>query len=206
MPEQITLIRFLPYIAGLFILTSILGFFAEAELFIDPQNPIALPRADAIVLLGGGWEYRERRVLDLLRLGFSKQIVMTGIGEWQARGMPANCPAYDYLRAAGVAAKDILADDKARNTWQEIVWIRKVAVKYQWNSLLIVSDPPHLRRLSWVCEKVFGNTGVVYRLEPSNPDWWQLSDRWRNQSALRFAASETLKLNYYRVRYAWSKP
>jgi len=184
----------------------LLGACAQPGFFIDPPNPLPLPQADAIVLLGGGWEYRERRTLELLRLGLAPRVLMTGVGEWNGLGMPARCPAYDYLRGAGVAAEAILADGKAKNTWEEIVWIMNMAQRNGWKTLLIVSDPPHLRRLAWVCRKVLENHGIAYRLVPTRPDWWQPYAGWANPSAARFVAFECLKLTYYSVRYAWVKP
>jgi len=196
----------LPYLAGLAALAVMLGALAEAGLSIGPPSLVPLPQADAIVLLGGGWEYREKRVVELLRLGLARRILLTGVGEWSGVATPANYPSYDYLRAAGVAAEAVLADGSARNTWQEIIWVRNIAKQNGWQTLLVVSDPPHLHRLAWVCRQVLDQHGIAYRLVPSNPDWWQPASWWRNSSALRYMALECLKLNYYRVRYGWARP
>ena len=198
--------RLLAGLAGLAALAAMLGAFAEAGLSVDTPSPAALPRADAVVLLGGGWEYREKRAVELLRLGLAGRVLLTGVAEWSGAGTPAHYPSYDYLRAAGVAADAVWADGSARNTWQEIVWVRNAAAQNGWQTLLIVSDPPHLRRLAWVCRQVLDRRGIAYRLAATNPDWWRPAAWWKDPSALRYMALECLKLNYYRLRYAWARP
>ncbi len=49
----------------------------------------------------------------------------------------------------------------------------RVITLHHWRSALVVSDPPHLRRLDFCLSAVFKKAGLSYRLIQSTVPTWQ---------------------------------
>ncbi|MEB0164716.1 YdcF family protein, partial [Glaciimonas sp. CA11.2] len=91
------------------------------------------------------------KALDLYKLGYAPKILITGIdgGEPQIR------PAYLTWQALffaqqGVKKNVLLFDTESANTWQEALNTKKLMEQQGLHHVIVVSDPPHMRRLSWV--------------------------------------------------------
>jgi len=93
----------------------------------------------------------------------------------------------------------------------EISWRRRRAVpsrrtcSRRWAAItaraLVVSDPPHLRRLSWVWSKVFAGSGKEFILVASDMDDWDAGHWWRTSPSAQFVFGEYIKLAYYLMQY-----
>ncbi|MDD5034067.1 MAG: YdcF family protein [Methylococcaceae bacterium] len=158
--------------------------------------------ADLLVVLGGGWKFREIVGAQLFHQRLAERVLLTGVPkERDIRGFPANLPSYDYLLASGIPQAQIELDGTAKNTWEEVMYLRNRLNESQGKYALIVTDPPHLRRLDWVCRQVLIQSGIRYRLVGSRPDWWDAGPWWKNPESARFVLQEYLKLAYYQIRY-----
>ena len=58
----------------------------------------------------------------------------------------------------------------ARNSYTEAVRLLALMRKEGWRTLIVVSDPPHMRRLSWMYADVFEGSGLDYVLVASRPE------------------------------------
>ena len=67
--------------------------------------------------------------------------------------------------------------------------------------MIVVSDPPHLRRVNWVWGKIFKDSGIEYFLSASHPSWWDEKNWWRNEMSMKFVTMEYLKIGYYALKY-----
>jgi hypothetical protein len=67
--------------------------------------------------------------------------------------------------------------------------------------VLVVSDPPHMRRLSWVWGRVFAGSGKTYTLVASNMENWDAGHWWRTSLNAQFVFAEYIKLGYYLFTY-----
>lgn len=105
------------------------------------------------------------------------------------------------LLSQGVPQKAILFDDRARNSYEEADNTAKLMREQQWKSVLVVSDPPHLRRLEMVWRKMAARYGIEYRLIASEPPSWDPSQWWRDKVWAKFVGMELVKLAYYTVIY-----
>ena len=54
-----------------------------------------------------------------------------------------------YLLEQGVLADALLFDNQASNTHQEAINIAALMQTHHWQNVLVISDPPHLRRLDY---------------------------------------------------------
>lgn len=157
---------------------------------------------DIVVVLGGGWNERITTGKELLERGYVNRVLLTGVSPQREGSRAPLDPRYASLLAAGISADMIYLDNSAQNTWQEAVLIRSLVQSRGWHKVLIVTDPPHLRRLTWVCNRVLSRVGIDYYLIPTHPLWWDKAHWWRNETSSWFVAREYLKLLGYLLLYS----
>lgn len=158
--------------------------------------------ADLIVILGGETGSRSIRGLELYREGLSPIILLSGIeyGELQTQQAYLDWRA-QFLMSAGVPKSRILFDIGAQNSWEEAENTLLLMKQKGWRRVIVVSDPPHLRRLDWVWSKIFKDSGMEYSLSASHPSWWDERKWWRSEIGMKFVTMEYLKIGYYVVKY-----
>lgn len=182
-------------------LLASLASFLLAGYFIS--SPVATARkADVLLALGGDNGDRITRVVELFQQDLAPRLLLTGL---------ESCPdgtRQTYLNwrvlfatSKGVPKDAILYDLNARNSWEEAVNTLALLKREGWNSVLIVSDPPHMRRLDYVWTKVFHGSGKEFILVQSNPYWWNPGTWWRTDQSAVFVISEYVKLIYYLFKY-----
>ena len=159
-------------------------------------------KADLIILLGGGTGSRTQAAADMYTHGYASRIVLTGL----ENGYPATRPVYlewraRYLVDVGVPESALIFDRASSNTWQEAVSTLRLMQRMGMNRVMVVSDPPHMRRLSWVWNRVFTGTGLHYRLIASPMPGWDAGHWWRDEKSAQFVLMELIKLGYYLVRH-----
>ncbi len=174
---------------------------------LEAGNWLAAPssppvQADAIVVLGGDDDgERAIRALALYQAGYAPNLVLTGleIGRYAA---PASSNwRVSMLVASGVPANAITLERHAKNTYQEARNILALMKVSGWKRVLVVSDPPHMRRLSWTWGAIFHGPSEQFTLVASDPDWWSADNWWRQERAGVFVITEYIKLAYYAVNY-----
>lgn len=191
----------LPALLGALTLVSIcaLVFAGGYWLQASAQVPIG---SDAIVVLGGDEEgERSLRALELYRMGFAPRMVLTGlqIGR-NAAPAPTNWRVAS-LEASGVPAEAISFELQATNSFQEATNTLELMKASGWTSVLVVSDPPHMRRLAWTWGSVFRGSGKRFTLVESTPNWWNARTWWKDERAGAFVITEYIKLAYYVAKY-----
>lgn len=173
---------------------------SRAGYWLESPRRSAAP-ADAIVVLGGDDGGRLVRGLDLYRAGYAPTILLTGI----EHGNRATRSAYltwraEFLVRQGVPRSALRYDAESANSYEEASYVRSLMEQQRWRSVLVVSDPPHMRRLSWTWERVFRGTGLHYVLVASDPEWWVPGYWWRDEKSGAFVLMEYIKLAYYIAR------
>ena len=170
------------------------GYFLAA-----PSQPPA--KADLIFSLGGDNGGRVNGVVDLYRRGFAPLVLLGAEGlhsktrstylSWQAR----------YLIESGIPEQALLFDRRSVSSWQEAVHTLELMRERKLNHVLVVSDPPHMRRLSWVWGKVFAGSGKTFTLVASDMENWDPEHWWRTSPNAQFVFSEYVKIAYYLRQY-----
>jgi uncharacterized SAM-binding protein YcdF (DUF218 family) len=176
-------------------------FFIKAGSFLA-MGPSQLAPVDLIVILGGDTGARSMRGTELYRQGFAPWILLTGLeeGEAQTRSFYLNWRS-QYLVHGGIPPKRILFDANSQTTWDEARNTLELMKKRAWRRVIVVSDPPHMRRLHWVWGKAFKGSGLEYSLCASKPSWWDERKWWRNESSAKFVIAEYLKMAFYFIKY-----
>ena len=159
-----------------------------------------LQPADLIHILGGGYPDRLDHGAALYRAGYAPLVFATGS---RRQKQPAGCDSPEYLVCRGGVAPEHLFPDRsgATSTYQEALELgRFLATRPNIRSVIVVSDPYHMRRAQFAFEQVNGSR-VHFLYSPTlldqNP--WSQRDWWRSRSTRRHVLQEYLKL----ARYIW---
>ena len=128
----------------------------------EPLKISAAPRAvDAIVVFaggvgesgkaGGGAQERISEAIDLRRAGYARYLVLSS-------GYVYSFREAEVMRAQavdqGVPSPDIVLEERATNTYQNVKYVDEILRARQWKSIALVSSPYHMRRALMVWRKV----------------------------------------------------
>ena len=159
---------------------------------------IALPdwqgSVDAVFIAGGDAGWRAPTGFALYRSRRARNIVFMG----KAPGLIPTTPPYtpwdtSSILAAGVSPGDYFFDTTARNTRQEAAAVRALARENGWRSVVIVSDPPHTRRLRRVYGRYLLSTGIEWHLVAAPYPRWRTEKWWTDPYALEYGVREAAK-------------
>lgn len=184
-------------LAGLALAAGLAGFaFVNAASFLE--WPARAPtRADAIFVLGGDAGDRVVRAAELHRDGLASVFVLTGMED----GVDETRLAYlnwrvHVLAAAGVPEDAIVLDSTSSNSEEEAAFGLRLAKARGWKRVMVVSDPPHMRRLQLLWERAFAGSGIEFVLVASRPRWWLPGRWWGSRKSAQFVVQEYIKLAY----------
>ena len=159
-------------------------------------------KTDLIVTLGGGGAERDQMAVNLYKAGYAKKILLTGMGGAVDSGKGFyQSPRSLFLLKQGVPAETLLFDGLSDSTHQEALTIAALLTAHHWHSALVVSDPPHLRRINFCLQPVFKKAGLSYRLIQSNVPTWQADRWWQEERWRQFCLNELVKLFFDAVVY-----
>jgi len=171
-----------------------------------------IPRADALVVLGGSSTYKERtqQAAQVFREGRAAKIILTNDGlqgGWsteEQRNPFFVERASEELQRAGVPLDKIeILPQIVSSTQEEARLITEYAGSHGLHSLIIVTSAYHSRRAMWTMRRSFDGSGVTLGGEPApagqqtpSPFFW-----WLRPRGWRMVAGEYIKLVYYRLKY-----
>lgn len=184
------------WLAAIGLLAAAAWAFMGAGRFLAAPARAAVP-ADAAFVLGGDDGHRAMRAAQLHRDGYARHFVLTGAEDMAGEVLPA----YLYWRAAvlargGVPESAMLLDTASSNSEEEAAYARRLAVSRGWKRVLVVSDPPHMRRLDRAWRSAFAGSGIEYVLVASRPRWWEPDRWWTSRKSAQFVLMEYIKLAY----------
>ncbi len=169
--------------------------YTEAGRFVS--SPVDTPEpADLIAALGGESANRPAKAAELYAAGLAPRVFLTGPKDQR----------HDLLLREGVPAPAILLDGKSAHSWDEAINTYDLMRQNGWKRVLVVSDPEHIRRLSWTWEHVFGGSGLSFRLIAAAMPNWDAAHWWRDPGSAAYVKLELEKLLYYFVRHGSEGP
>jgi uncharacterized SAM-binding protein YcdF (DUF218 family) len=119
-------------------------------------------QADAAIVLGAAvWTqnvspvFRERinHAVDLYQRGKVRKIIFTG-GQGNSNEPTEAAAARDYAQANGIPIRDILVEQKSHTTFENIINAKALADANNVKTVLIVSDPMHMKRAMTMADDV----------------------------------------------------
>ena len=172
-------------------LLSIVFFFNAGKYLDATQKPV---KSDLIVCMGGGTPERVKESIVLYHEGYSKQKLLLLAGEPYANR--------NYIRKHHSEIRYVL-NTNAKNTADEIQFVKEYMAEYHYESVIIVSDPPHTRRIKILTDliSVKGDEEFYYVFVSSDVSWWDRDKYYQNPKAFPFARNEILRIPYTYVYY-----
>lgn len=169
------------------------------------STPAQIPvKADIVLALGGDNGDRVVMASKIYKQGYAPRVMLTGL---------ENSPLItrvnylnwrvEFLTEQKTPFDSIILESEAGNSWEEAVNTLAILKLHGWKRVIVVSDPPHLRRLSWVWSKVFTGSDKEFVLVSSEPAWWSPLHWWTNDQSGLFVVMEYIKLGYYFFKYGF---
>ncbi|MCK4532735.1 YdcF family protein [bacterium] len=159
----------------------------------------ALKPADAIVVLGGGEKERVFQGIKLFKKKYAKKIIFTG--------EKLEVPSLEEVHWAqlskkeamlnGIEERDIIIVLDSLSTYDDALLVKKVVKKYEFKSLIIVTDPYHVKRAFFVFKKRFKKSTVTLMFYPVQDSWFSANDWWTSEKGLVRVNNEYIKFIYY---------
>jgi uncharacterized SAM-binding protein YcdF (DUF218 family) len=162
--------------------------------------------ADVIHVIAGE-DYRTEYAIELYKQGLAKYIFFTG-GCCETHGWNHGEHGQQLAIRQGIPLEAISYDDSfVTSTYSETVrlneWIDQSPIPIR--SVIVVSDPYHMRRARWTYRQVLGKdieiqmSPVPFEQTPYQRRWWE---DWQSK---RYVKDEYLKFAYYIARYQLSR-
>jgi uncharacterized SAM-binding protein YcdF (DUF218 family) len=200
--------KFLIILLSIFLAWVLIAWALAENLVVEKK----LPRADAILILGGSSVYRERtrKAAELYRNGSAPKIFLTDDGErggWskvEQRNPPFVELAQKEFIAQGVAPENIeIVKPRGSGTIYEAQEFQNTIREQNIKTVLLVTSAYHTRRALWTFEKILADdkTEVGIESPPTGEQtpppfvWWLTPFGWN------VVAGEYVKLAYYWLYY-----
>lgn len=161
-----------------------------------------LEPADVIHVIAGP-DDRTDHAIQLYKQGYSNVIFFTG-GWCDIHGYYHGQHGVERAGAQGVDPQGLAADESpVTSTYDEAVVLKGFLARSPApvRSVIVVSDPYHMRRVRWTYRKVLGDE-VRVELAPVPFSATTYGRRWWDDPAARkYVTTEYMKLVYYFARY-----
>jgi uncharacterized SAM-binding protein YcdF (DUF218 family) len=171
-----------------------------AHFFAGPASPPV--KADLIAVLGGDGGDRGLTAARLYASGMAPRVLIEGLEATPSLVRRAILNwRVQVLVDAGVPLAQLEYDTESANSWEEALNTRRLMQARGWRRVLVVSDPPHMRRLSWTWGRVFEGSGLEFSLVASSPPDWKPDIWWRDEKSGAAVIMECIKIAYYLAKY-----
>ena len=171
-----------------------------------------LEKADAIVVLGGSANYKERarEAARLLREGRAPVILLTNDnqrGPWSSaeqRNLYFYERSLEEIHNAGAPEKSVdVLMNQVNTTYEEAELVKSYAAENGFRSVLIVTSAYHSRRALWTFSRVFRDTGIQVGMTPvpTGNESPQPATWWLTRRGWRLVPTEYVKMIYYVLKY-----
>ncbi|PTB88132.1 hypothetical protein C9925_00260 [cyanobacterium G8-9] len=146
-------------------------------------------KSDIIVCLGGGTVERLNTAVKLFTDGYSKENKVMLIGE--------SYDTKEYLKST-YPSVDIEQHHEPKNTKEEVLYIKSYMSEYGYKTALVVTDPPHSRRVR-ILDIILSVDGVsesTLHLVSSKVDWWKAKKYYDDKRSGETVLSESIRILY----------
>lgn len=155
-----------------------------------------LSPADAIVALGGDVNTsRLEQAATLMRQGMADFLIITETNTLLNTGQMESYFLRQQAAALGVPPDRIFVTEaSATSTWDEARAARKLMLRSGWNSLIVVTDPYHTRRVQLAFSRDFYRHDLQVLVTTTADHWWRPSRWFLSREGWLVTAREYIKL------------
>ena len=159
--------------------------------------------ADAVVVLGGGYDVRPVVAADLYAKGLAEKVLVSQDGHTKI-GTPTGDTERNVkiLRKLGVPDRAIeFFGNGSKDTWHEAIALRNWTNQHHMSALIIPVEVFFARRARWVFRFAFSGTDIRVEVPSYDPPHAYSQVGWWKTGAWSVFPTEVLKYFYYRLRY-----
>lgn len=163
-------------------------------------------KADAIVVLGGGVEYRPFAAAQLYQQGLAPRVLIMDVklSATDELGLtqPERAVTQQILLRHGVPNSSIdPIGQMVSNTYEESLAVGDWAQTNGVKRVIIATEIFHTRRVRWLFHKVLKGSGIDIQVVAVQPREYAATNWWRHEQGLINFQNEWVKLPYYWVKY-----
>lgn len=173
--------KYLPHLKteskGFFGFVALFAVFAAAGLlYIDFANSAGRyiadnNRADAIVVLTGGWG-RVDRGLELFEKGRGDYLIIVGANK------DASLESIFFKKSVGLDKKKIILEKGSESTYENAQETKKIVESMKIKSIILLTSFYHMKRASYVFNRELSPQTTIYLYPVSTPNfnekaWWK---------------------------------
>lgn len=162
-----------------------------------------LKKADAIVVLGGGWENKQTLAtstmerykygIKLFQKGYGKSIIFSG---GNLNGLPSEAEKMaEMAMTDGFPNESIIVEGNSESTWENTLFVKKIILEKQFKSVILVTSPYHTLR----AKTMFKDKGINVISAPVSDSEFFASTGIENLRMARLVLSEYLKFALYKL-------
>lgn len=208
LPANIRPKRWLPVMAVLLLLVvlAVPLILWQAGRFLVVSDD--LRPADAVIALGGDGSFdRLDRAVEVYRQGLARVLIIPDTPDATPTGQVYAVYMREAAIARGVKSEDIYVTEvTATSTWNEARAVRKLMMRNDWDSCIVVSDPYHTRRVKIAFNQDFREHGLSVQVTYTPHHWyrpsrWFLSSRGVTTTLLEYVklAGQLVGLEYLEI-------
>ena len=155
-----------------------------------------LSPADAILALGGdGDTSRLEQAAALMQQGMADVLIITETNTISYTGQIESYYLRQQAIALGVPPERIFVTEaSATSTWDEARAARKLMLRRGWQSLIVVTDPYHTRRVQLAFSRDLANHDLQVLVTSTSNHWWRPSNWFLSREGWRVTTREYIKL------------
>ena len=174
-----------------------------AQLWIVSDN---LEPADAIVILGGGFDTRPFAAAEDYKAGLARKILVAEVNLGKAEKL-GFVPSHSVINRGiliklGVAEADIESFGGGLfSTFEEAVALREWAVRTHARSVIVPIEIFSSRRARWMLTRALAGTGTTVQIQALDDPAYDRADWWKTHHGLISFQNELFKYIYYRFKY-----
>lgn len=178
--------------------TPLVQFLASPLVVKDP-----LQKADAVVVLSGGWESkgklgkstleRYKYGVNLFQKGYGKYLIFSGGNLW---GNPSEAGEMaEMAMSDGFPDEVIIAEDNSESTWENALFVKKTLLEKEIDTVVLVTSPYHSLRAS----VMFRDKGIKTISAPVPDSEFYKADGPDRLRIARLVLLEYIKLGLYKI-------
>ncbi len=155
-----------------------------------------LQTADAVIALGGDNSFdRLERAVEVYQQGLARVLIIPDTPDATPTGQSYTAYMREAALARGVRAEDIYVTEvTATSTWNEARAVRKLMLRNDWQSCIVVSDPYHTRRAKIAFNQDFRPYGLSAAVTYTPQHWYRPSQWFLSARGVTTTLLEYVKL------------
>lgn len=192
-------ILILVVLAVFFVLTSRLWLVQLGQFLICEHK---LQPADLIVVQGGGDRERIQEAARLYHQDYARRLLISGHTPEDLPGIRTTHEELGKREAIrlGVQPEDIVIEGKSTSSRESAVFSRPLFERYKVDTIILISEPYHLRRSYLTYRKVYPTKRLKIICRAPRNSWYKGSSWWQSERGLIATSNEYIKLAYYLLK------